>query len=195
MVMLGRRIGNGMGQSLWTTKLVLRSDSVSDICNDCYIYAATTSWFCPAYTPTSEQSQDPVTLAYVVTLAEHQLSTDLHVTNTSTSTEFPPSPIHFQALLHTYLRAPASSVHISGLNGLYYTDKTQDGTPRQQETRRVVDVLNYTDAVYEDGPRSYEVTWPGGGIHVKAIGFKDIVVWNPSKEAGSKLADMEEGGW
>ena len=148
-----------------------------------------------AYAPTPEQSTDPVTLSYVVTLSEHQLSTDLHITNTSTSTEFPPTPIHFQALLHTYIRAPANTAHVNGLNGLYYTDKTQSDTPRQQESRRAVDVQKFTDSVYEDGPRSYEVTWPGGGIHVKAIGFKDVVVWNPNAEAGSKLNDMEEGGW
>ena len=134
-------------------------------------------------------------MAYVVTLTEHELSTDLHVSNTSTSTEFPPKPIVFQALLHTYIRAAANSVHVGGLNGLYYTDKTQNGTPRQQEARRVVDVQRFTDSVYEDGPRSYDVTWSGGGIHVKAVGFKDIVVWNPNEEAGKKLADMEDGGW
>ena len=143
-----------------------------------------------AFTPEASVTKDQVDLAYVITLTEHQLSTDLHVTNKSTS-----SPLEFQALLHTYIRAPAASVHINGLNGLYYTDKTQAGTPRSQEQRVVTDVQKYTDAVYENGPRDYQVTWPDGGLHVKAIGFKDVVIWNPAAEAGSKIGDMEEGGW
>lgn len=148
-----------------------------------------------ALVPRESLTSDPVSLTYVITLAEHQLSTDLHVTNTSTSTEYPPKPLEFQALLHTYIRAPAQQVHVNGLSGLYYTDKTAAELLRQRETRPVVDVQNFTDSVYEDGPREYEVTWPTGGIRVKAINLKDVVVWNPSSQAGSKLADMEAGGW
>jgi len=143
------------------------------------------------YTPDASLTKDPVTLAYVITLAEHQLSTNIHVTNTSTSDQ----AIEFQALLHTYIRAPALSAHISGLTGLFFTDKTVGGTPRQREDRAIADVQNFTDSVYENGPREYDVTWAEGGIKVKAIGFKDVVVWNPNADAASKLADMEEGGW
>ncbi|KAH8120468.1 galactose mutarotase-like protein [Phellopilus nigrolimitatus] len=139
-------------------------------------------------------TQDQVALAYVVTLAEHQLSTDLHVTNTSTAGS---APLTFQALLHTYFRAPAKSLHVDGLKGLYYTDKTLGSIPppRSIEQRAVADVQQITDSVYENGPREYTVTWPAGGIKVKAIGFKDVVLWNPGATAGSKIADMEEGGW
>ncbi|TFK41147.1 galactose mutarotase-like domain-containing protein [Crucibulum laeve] len=137
-------------------------------------------------------------LNYVVTLAEHQLSTDLHVENTSTSKDFPPKPLEFQALLHNYIRAPSDQVLVVPLKGLHYYDKTEPteqarATPKV-ETRAGVDVRTYTDSVYENAPGKYEVTWPGGGIEIKATHFKDVVIWNPQEE-GHKIGDMEDGGW
>ena len=126
----------------------------------------------------------------MITLAEHQLSTDLHVSNLSSS-----APLSFQALLHSYLKAPAFSAHVSGLQGLTYIDKTAEGTPKIKEGRVVADVLKFTDSVYEDAPGEYTITWPGGGLKIKPIGFKDVVLWNPGAAAGSKIGDMEEGGW
>lgn len=143
-----------------------------------------------AYKPDTSLTQDAVELAYVITLADHQLSTDLHVKNAS-----PANIVSFQALLHTYIRAPSKSLHVEGLSQLNYTDKTQTGTPRLVEQRAAVDVLKFTDSVYESGPQEYKVSWPEGGMKIKAIGFKDVVVWNPNAEASAKLSDMEEGGW
>ncbi|GLB36161.1 putative catalyzes the interconversion between the alpha and beta anomers from at least three hexose 6-phosphate sugars (Glc6P, Gal6P, and Man6P) [Lyophyllum shimeji] len=140
----------------------------------------------------------PFHLSYVVTLAEHQLSTDLHVTNTSTSTAFPPDTLEFQALLHNYIRAPANQVLISPLQNLAYYDKTElteQGQPtRKTESRPAVDVKKPTDSVYEDAPQNYEITWPGGGISLRSKNLKDVVVWNP-QEGGRQIADMEDGGW
>ena len=59
----------------------------------------------------------------------------------------------------------------------------------------VADVLKFTDSVYEDAPGEYTITWPEGGLKIKTIGFKDVVLWNPGAAAGSKIGDMEEGGW
>lgn len=140
--------------------------------------------------PDQSLTGDAVKLAYVITLAEHQLSTNLHVTNASTS-----DPLEFQALLHTYYRAPAAAVKITNLNGLTYTDKTQSGAPSASESRAAVDVTQFTDSVYENAPQHITATWPDGGVEIKTIGFKDVVVWNPSPVAGSKIGDMEEGGW
>ncbi|KAF8203650.1 galactose mutarotase-like domain-containing protein [Pholiota molesta] len=137
--------------------------------------------------------EKPFHLAYVVTLAAHQLSTDLHVQNTSTT-----DAIEFQALLHTYIRAPAHEVRITPLQGLHYYDKTEAteearATPKL-ETRSEVDVKKFTDSVYENAPLKYNVSWPGGGIETKAKEFKDVVVWNPQEE-GRKIGDMEPDGW
>ena len=87
----------------------------------------------------------------MVTLAAHQLSTDLHVDNPSTT-----ETIEFQALLHTYIRAPAEDVRVTPLQGISYYDKTEAdelarSTPKI-ETRSEVDVKKFTDSVYENGP-------------------------------------------
>lgn len=142
-----------------------------------------------ALDPDQSLTGDQVKLAYVVTISEHQLSTNLHVTNASTS-----EPLEFQALLHTYYRAPAAAVKIQGLNGLTYTDKVKGGA-QGTESRTAVDVTQFTDSVYENAPQHITATWPEGGVDIRTIGFKDVVVWNPSSEAGSKIGDMEEGGW
>lgn len=72
--------------------------------------------------PPSEFKHD-YKLSYVVTLAKHQLSTDLHIVNTSKSEDF-----KFQALLHNYLAVPdASKVKITGIEkGVEYKDKLQN---------------------------------------------------------------------
>ncbi|KAJ3575642.1 hypothetical protein NP233_g970 [Leucocoprinus birnbaumii] len=133
-------------------------------------------------------------LAYVVTLAEHQLSTDLHVTNPPDSTQ----PLEFQALLHTYYRAPSASVRITPLQNIGYYDKTQatneERAARRIESREEVVINRFTDSVYEDAPGEYTVAWPDGKFSIKTKNFKDVVVWNPQEE-GRKIGDMEDGGW
>jgi len=142
-----------------------------------------------------EKFERPFHLAYVVTLAEHQLSTDLHVKNTALSST---SPLEFQALLHNYIRAPANELLISPLQALSYYDKTESTDELRSkpkvETRAGVDVKKFTDFVYENAPGNYEITWPSGTIAIRAVNFKDVVVWNP-QETGAKIGDMEEGGW
>ncbi|KAA1467176.1 glucose-6-phosphate 1-epimerase [Dentipellis sp. KUC8613] len=132
----------------------------------------------------------PFQLAYVVTLAAHELSTNLHVTNPA-----PSGLLTFQALLHTYLRAPSSEVRISALQGKKYVDKTAGGAVKE-ETREFVDVKATTDAVYEDAPGQVEVRWgaEGHGVLVKMREFTTLTVWNPQAE-GAKIGDMEDGGW
>jgi len=151
-------------------------------------------------TPSIKASYDrSFHLAYVVTLGEYELSTDLHVTNTSTSSAYPPYNLEFQALFHNYIRAPADKVLVFPLQNKTYYDKTEtteEGrNEAKTETRAGVDVRKYTDSVYEDAGQKYEVTWPGGGVEIKVTGLKDVVLWNPQEVAGSKIGDMEDGGW
>lgn len=121
-------------------------------------------------------------LAYVVTLAEHELSTDIHVSNPSTSSE----ALDFQALLHTYIRAPANEVAISPLLGKRYIDKTEKSMEARktlkEEKRSSVDVRAFTDFVYGDTPPKVDVSWPGGGLVLQLHGFTTLTVWNPQAE-------------
>jgi glucose-6-phosphate 1-epimerase len=136
---------------------------------------------------------NPFNLAFVVTLAEHQLSTDLYVENTSDS-----ASLEFQALFHNYIASPSDKVLISPLKGLGYLDKTEvsleSKNQLKQEVRDGVDVRNFTDFVYQDGPGNYKVVWPGGGVEIKTKNLKDVVIWNP-RETGKSMGDMEDGGW
>ncbi|EIW64672.1 galactose mutarotase-like protein [Trametes versicolor FP-101664 SS1] len=142
------------------------------------------------------QFDHPFELEYVVTLAEHQLTTGLHVKHTGLSTT---APFEFQALFHNYIRAPANDVRISPLSGISYYDKTEATEEARAapklEARAGVDVNKFTDSVYEDAGGRYDVVWPSGAIEVRATNLKDVVVWNPQQEAGSKIGDMEAGGW
>jgi len=136
----------------------------------------------------------PFKLSYVVTLAEHQLSTNLHVENTSQDSEV----LEFQALLHNYILAPADDVTITPLKGLTYYDKTESTDEARAapklESREEVTVSKHTDSVYEDGPLRYRLSWPHRFLNIKAKDFKDVVVWNP-QEGGQGIGDMEPGGW
>ena len=133
-------------------------------------------------------------LAYVVTLSEHELSTDIHVSNPASS-----ETLDFQALLHTYIRAPANEVSITPLLGKRYVDKTEKSpearSTLKKEERTAVDVRTLTDSVYEDTPTQINVVWPEGGLALKLSGFTTLTIWNPQEEVGSKIGDMEEKGW
>jgi glucose-6-phosphate 1-epimerase len=74
----------------------------------------------------------PFHLAYVVTLTAHQLSTDLHVTNTGNDT------LTYQALLHTYFEADAATCTVSPLKGLTYIDKTKNYAENVETRVRVL---------------------------------------------------------
>jgi glucose-6-phosphate 1-epimerase len=133
-------------------------------------------------------------LAFIIKLTEYQISTELHVRNTSNT-----DILEFQALFHNYIRAPSAQVLIFPLQHRSYYDKTapteeERSTPKK-ESREGVDVKNHTDSVYENVSQQYEITWPQGGLEIRTSELKDLVIWNPQKQVGSKLADMEEGGW
>jgi len=136
----------------------------------------------------------PFNLVFVIKLTEYQLTTELHVKNTSNS-----DALEFQALFHNYIRAPFDQVLILPLQNQLYYDKTapteQERNTSKKETREGVDVKKYTDSIYENTPQKYEVTWPQGGVQIKTTELKDLVIWNPHKEVGGKLVDMEDGGW
>lgn len=127
-------------------------------------------------------------LSYVVTLAAHQLSTDIHVKNTDDKT------LAFQALLHTYYAAEATKVQVIPLKGLTYINKVKNGAEETEE-REAVDVLRFTDSVYKNASQEYEIDTGLSKIRLKSRELNDVVVWNPGPEAGAKIADMEDGGW
>jgi glucose-6-phosphate 1-epimerase len=128
----------------------------------------------------------------VVTLSAHQISTDIHVKNTTDDKN--PGKLAFQCVLHTYYAAEAAKVKVTPLKGLTYINKVKKGTEEIEE-RDAVDVLSFTDSVYKNAPQEYEIDTGLNKIHLKSRELNDVVVWNPGPEAGAKIADMEDGGW
>ncbi|WVN91016.1 uncharacterized protein L203_106263 [Cryptococcus depauperatus CBS 7841] len=131
-------------------------------------------------------------LSYVVTLTEHQLSTDLHVVNSGKE------DFIFQALLHNYLAVPDSSkIKITGIDkGTVYADKVLnfkiqewDGSALviDREIDRVFQKVPSQEIVVDDGT--------GSGYKVHFRGFEDCTIWNPQETSGSKMSDMEDKGW
>jgi glucose-6-phosphate 1-epimerase len=138
--------------------------------------------------------EKPFHLTYVVTLAKFQLSTDISVKNTSSV-----EPLEFQTLFHNYFRVPSREVLVAPLYGTSYYDKTHtlegEFSKLRTETRTAVDVRTYTDFVYDDPPAVYELSWPGGNVKIETKALKNVVIWNPREDLGSKISDMEDGGW
>ena len=132
----------------------------------------------------------PFLLRYVVTLAEHQISTDLHVKNISGQDK-----LEFQALFHSYLRVPSALVQVTPLRGVRYRDKTVESTPIKTEERDAVRLSQVTDSTYLDASQRYVITWPSGRLDIRSNNLKDVVLWNPQEALGAKLTDMESGGW
>ncbi|KDO27673.1 hypothetical protein SPRG_07303 [Saprolegnia parasitica CBS 223.65] len=141
-----------------------------------------------------------VRLVYIVTIAQHQLTTALHITNTDTDAW------SCQALLHTYLRvdAPPSltndelpGVRVHGLKGTSYLSKVSNTT--QIEDRDHVTIASETDSVYTDAPDTLVVQ---AGVsntvriekRASLVGSgalpSDAVVWNPWTDKAHGLGDF-----
>lgn len=148
----------------------------------------------------SPPTRPPATLVYTVTLTAHQLTSTLHVKNTSSSDVLP-----FQALLHTYHLGNPRKVGVKGLKGVRYNDKAAGGSTLI-ESHDVVHADKLTDSVYLSTGNELELT---NGIKIRKHNFPDTVVWNPSvsasisrftsdktlKESAKSMADMHDGGW
>jgi len=89
-------------------------------------------------------------LAYVVTLTEHELSTDVHVTNEGDD------DFIFQTLLHTYIAVPdAGKIAITGIDkGTKYLDKIAGGTFAESDGQ----------AIKIEGPVDRYVVWTVQGV-------------------------------
>src|SRR4029079_2080527 len=72
---------------------------------------------------------------------------------------------------------------IRGLTGKWYLDKTQGGNETKDDDKKLV-IGDETHRVYLKSPKKIELEDRGnsGRIEVRAIGFKDAVIWNPWAE-------------
>ena len=100
----------------------------------------------------------------------------------------------FTAALHTYLRVDdVASVSVEGLEGVRYVDKVDHGEAAVEVSSHLR-IAGETDRVYLDVPGDVRVAGSASGTLVSSReGFPDVVVWNPGREKGDALPDMEPG--
>lgn len=99
-------------------------------------------------------------------------------------------PFSFTSALHTYLRV--NEVEQASLEGLYgheYRDATQ-GDVIRQDSGPTLRVDNEVDRVYHDVQRPLLLRDGDRSVGVNAVGFPDVVVWNPWEALTARLSDM-----
>ena len=129
------------------------------------------------------------TFLYTITLKEKSLNLKVHVKNEGDS-EF-----DLTFCFHTYFTtSDLTSVQVSNLKGLNYTDKTIDGWPQKTEENEIITIKGFTDRVYAQAPD--EIIYQSSKeskLKLTKSGMKDWVVWNPY-ETAAKMSDMHENG-
>jgi glucose-6-phosphate 1-epimerase len=125
----------------------------------------------------------------VVSVSGNTLAMDLSIKNTGLT------EIQFTVALHTYLRvADIADVRIHGLQNVGYQDFVS-GDNDCVETSDSIVIQSHTDRLYRNAPSTIEVRQPQQRIVVQQSGFTDVVVWNPWRELGASLADLEPDGY
>jgi glucose-6-phosphate 1-epimerase len=110
---------------------------------------------------------------------------ELELTTTNTGAE----PFELEEALHAYLRVgDVRRVHLEGLDGAGYHDKT---TGRDERQAGDLTISGETDSVYRaDAPVTVVDPVLGRRLRVTTIGAADRVVWNPWDELGRSLDDV-----
>ncbi|XP_064620806.1 uncharacterized protein LOC135483728 [Lineus longissimus] len=131
-------------------------------------------------------------LIYTVVLKELSLETKLQVDNTG------PSSFDFTCLLHTYFQLQdVTKSTVTGLKGLRFIDKVQDGATCA-ETRDLVMVTEHTDRVYEGAASDHVLNGVSDGsvdITIQKSNLPDTVVWNPWDKLAAKMGDFGDTEW
>ncbi len=142
-------------------------------------------------------------LTYAVTLGMTNLITQLTCVNTG-ETDF-----DFTALLHTYFHVEdIAKATVSGLGKVAYLDNTDEKKQKMQVSPVLtfegeVDRIFLRDVKDESTGTArmrYDdlISIGDGGnadVVVKAVNFKDLVVWNPGASKSASMPDMEEEGY
>jgi glucose-6-phosphate 1-epimerase len=122
-----------------------------------------------------------------VGLTEHELTTELAVTNTGEE------DFAFTGALHTYFRvADVRGSAILGLGGVAYRDKVTG--EHRVESEPSLTISGEVDRIFWNAPPEVRIQDGGGGreIRVRSAGFADVVVWNPWKELARTLPDLDD---
>jgi glucose-6-phosphate 1-epimerase len=109
--------------------------------------------------------------------------------------------VRFTQALHTYFRvADAERVHVTGLDGLTYSDKFDDFNEHvQRGDWNLQDARDpgRSDRIYANTGSRFELVDPTAQrkITLTTTGSKTLVVWNPGSEWIKTFADLPPDGW
>ncbi len=125
-------------------------------------------------------------LDLTVTIGGPRLELALQVTNTDTEA------YRFMAALHTYLAVQAiEDVAVEGLAGLSYREQGVDGVQPDGPLR----IAGEVDRIYWNVPGPLLLRDRMAAVEVAAVGFPDVVVWNPGPALAAKLPDLGPEGY
>jgi glucose-6-phosphate 1-epimerase len=124
-----------------------------------------------------------------------RLDIELAVEHRESDEAGPPAEVlGFSAALHTYLRVgDAPSTRLTGLQRLRYEDSVR-GT-QQVDMGAQLAVEGELDRIYFDVARPLRLEDGARRVEIAAVGFPDVVVWNPGAEACARISDMPPEGW
>ena len=109
--------------------------------------------------------------------------------NTGETTE------QFECALHTYFAVDdVANVHIEGLDGITYLDKTDDYRRKTQVGE--VTLSGETDRIYLDAGGPIRLQDGARTLLISGeMGWRSSVVWNPGRELGAKMKDVGAEEW
>jgi len=125
----------------------------------------------------------------IVSIGGRRLDVTLAVTNTGVEA------FSFSGALHSYLHvADVTATLIEGLSGQRFVDQTAGGQETIQPPGALA-IVGEVDRIYLGAPASVTVREPAHVTEVSAVGFPDMVVWNPGPARAAALSDLEPGGY
>jgi len=129
-------------------------------------------------------------LTYAVTFGA-KLTVVLTVRNTGT-TDF-----SYEEALHTYFAVDdITQVHVEGLDGARYLDKTATVRGNAPVQEGPVTFSNETDRVY-DSSTATTIDDPtmNRSVRIVKYGSSNTVVWNPWQAKAAAMSDFDDDGW
>jgi glucose-6-phosphate 1-epimerase len=128
-------------------------------------------------------------LTYRATFGK-DLVLELEMNNTGSSS------LRFEEALHTYHRVSnAAQIRIEGLDGVAYLDNTDSN--RRCLQKGAVEFASQVDRIYLDTNHSLRLIDAQMEREVNVVKTNSLttVVWNPWKEGGRALIDMDDDEW
>lgn len=130
----------------------------------------------------------PFAAYLTVTIGGNQADIELAVENTGSE------GFYFTAALHTYLRVvDVGMCGLEGLEGCAYVDASS-GT-RGRDEAAILFFDGEVDRVYCGVVKPLLLAEPGRRLAIDAEGWPDVVVWNPWRDKGAALDDLEPEGF